>query len=91
MQHHIDDPQYSTGYDAMMQLHQHAIQYGWNIPSPRKIIMQIALLERSAALSAAPVQTLTILGQNLQSPGWYLGRADALRAILHENQENGLE
>ncbi len=91
MQKHVDladNPDYRAGYAAMMRLREYARRAGWPIPPERRIVAEILWLERSAVVAQRDAgHILEVLDQGLHPAAWYLGRADALRDILGEQQQ----
>ena len=78
----MDDAAYREGYEDMMRMHAEAQRRGWHVPE-RIIVREIMRLEHSATPPAGD-RLVPMVEPKPYPPGWYRGRAAALRAILRD-------
>ena len=84
MRNEIEERDYRAGYARIMRFSEQARLRGWHM-SERQIVHEILQRERAAQLREK--SSLPIARSELRSAAWSRGQADALRAILREQQE----
>ena len=80
----IEEREYRAGYARVMRFAEHARLRGWRM-SERQIVHEILQRERAAQIREK--SSLPMMHTELRSAAYNRGQADALRAILHEQQE----
>ena len=84
MRSEIEEREYRAGYARVMRFAEHARLRGWRM-SERQIVHEILQRERAAQIREK--SSLPIMHTELRSAAYNRGQADALRAILREQQE----
>ena len=84
MRSEIEEREYRAGYARVMRFAEHARVRGWRM-SERQIVHEILQRERAAQIREK--SSLPIVHTELRSAAYNRGQADALRAILREQQE----
>ena len=88
MRSETEEREYRAGFARVMRFAEHARLRGWRM-SERQIVHEILQRERAAQIREK--SSLPIMHSELRSAAWNRGQADALRAILREQQERYLK
>lgn len=75
---------YEAGYARIMWFSRQAKFRGWHL-SERQLVREITQRERAAFIREK--SSLPIIGPEVRSAAWNHGQADALRHILHTQNE----
>lgn len=84
MRSEIEEQEYRAGFARVMRFAEHARLRGWRM-SERQLVHEILQRERAAQIREK--SSLPMMHTELHSAAWNRGQADALRVILHEQQE----
>jgi len=84
MRSEIEERDYRAGFARVMRFAEHARLRGWRM-SDRQLVHEILQRERAAHIREK--SSLPIMHSELRSAAWNRGQADALRAIMREQQE----
>jgi len=84
MIHEETECDYQEGYKKVMAFAEYAHARGWRL-SDRQLVHEIFQRERAAYIRQK--STLPITGEGVRSAAFNRGQADALRALLKEQQE----
>ncbi|HCI80932.1 MAG TPA: hypothetical protein DHW02_14725 [Ktedonobacter sp.] len=84
MRSETEEREYRAGFARVMRFAEHARLRGWRM-SERQIVHEILQRERAAQIREK--SSLPMMHTELRSAAWNRGQADALRAILREQQE----
>ena len=88
MRSETEEREYRAGFARVMRFAEHARLRGWRM-SERQIVHEILQRERAAQIREK--SSLPIMHSELRSAAWNRGQADALRAILRDQQERYLK